>query len=124
MMNLHTPIIMIQICFLINQFYCFNVCIWPHPGGSIVTFMSPYTFIIHPSPNINFWAGAPQITSKEFVYCMPFDRAETGNKVWYKKKKLEPHSMDSQGHQHRRKKLSPKIALHSKVLCESKVMLP
>ena len=29
------------------------------------------------------------------------------------------HSMDSLGHQHRTKKLSPKIALHFKVLCES-----
>ena len=33
---------------------------------------------------------------------------------------LETHSMDSLGHQHRTKKLSPKIALHFKVLCESK----
>ena len=31
---------------------------------------------------------------------------------------LEPHSMDSLGHQHCTKKLSPKIALHYKVLCE------
>ena len=37
---------------------------------------------------------------------------------------LEPHSMDSLGHQHCAKKLSPKIALHFKVLCESKAMLP
>ena len=37
---------------------------------------------------------------------------------------LEPHSMDSLGHQHRTKKLSPKIALHFKVLCESKATLP
>ena len=35
---------------------------------------------------------------------------------------LEPHSTDSLGHQHR--KLSPKIAFHFKVLCESKAMLP
>ena len=33
-------------------------------------------------------------------------------------------SMDSLGHQHCAKKLSPKIALHFKVLCESKAMLP
>ena len=33
---------------------------------------------------------------------------------------LEPHSMDSLGHQHHAKKLSPKITLHFKVLCESK----
>ena len=32
--------------------------------------------------------------------------------------------MDSLGHQHRAKKLSPKIALHFKVLCESKTTLP
>ena len=37
---------------------------------------------------------------------------------------LEPHSMDFQGHQHCAKKLSPKIALHFKVLCESKATLP
>ena len=36
---------------------------------------------------------------------------------------LEPHSMDSLGHQHCAKKLSPKIALHFKVLCESKATL-
>ena len=36
---------------------------------------------------------------------------------------LESRSMDSLGHQHRTKKLSPKIALHFKVLCESKAML-
>ena len=42
----------------------------PIRRGSIITFMSPYTFIIHPSPNINFWAGAPQITSKIlFIVC-------------------------------------------------------
>ena len=33
---------------------------------------------------------------------------------------LEPHSMDFLGHQHCAKKLSPKIALHFKVLCKSK----
>ena len=32
--------------------------------------------------------------------------------------------MDSLGHQHRTKKLSPKIALHFKALCESKATLP
>ena len=37
---------------------------------------------------------------------------------------LEPHSMDSLGHQHHANKLSPKIALHFKVLCESKATLP
>ena len=37
---------------------------------------------------------------------------------------LEPHSMDSLGHQHCAKKLSPKIILHFKVLCESKATLP
>ena len=37
---------------------------------------------------------------------------------------LEPHSTDSLGHQHSTKKLSPKIALHFKVLCESKATLP
>ena len=37
---------------------------------------------------------------------------------------LEPHSMDSLGHQHYAKKLNPKIALHFKVLSESKTMLP
>ena len=37
---------------------------------------------------------------------------------------LEPHSMDSLGHQHRAKKLSPKIALHFKVLSKSKTTLP
>ena len=37
---------------------------------------------------------------------------------------LELCSTDSLGHQHRTKKLSPKIALHFKVLCESKAMLP
>ena len=37
---------------------------------------------------------------------------------------LEPSSMDSLGHQHHAKKLSPKIALHFKVLCESKATLP
>ena len=37
---------------------------------------------------------------------------------------LEPRCTDSLGHQHSAKKLSPKIALHFKVLCESKAMLP
>ena len=37
---------------------------------------------------------------------------------------LEPCSMDSLGHQHLTKKLSPKIVLHFKVLCQSKAMLP
>ena len=37
---------------------------------------------------------------------------------------LEPHSMDSLGHQHYTKKLSLNIALHFKVLCESKATLP
>ena len=37
---------------------------------------------------------------------------------------LEPRSTDSLGHQHCTKKLSPKIALHLKVLCESKAMIP
>ena len=37
---------------------------------------------------------------------------------------FEPHSMDSLGHQQHVKKLSPKIALHFKVLCESKATLP
>ena len=37
---------------------------------------------------------------------------------------LEHHSMDSLGHQRCTKKLSPKITLHSKVLCESKATLP
>ena len=37
---------------------------------------------------------------------------------------LEPHRMDSLGHHHHAKKLSPKIALHFKVLCESKATLP
>ena len=37
---------------------------------------------------------------------------------------LEPRSTDFLGHQHNAKKLSPKITLHFKVLCESKVMLP
>ena len=37
---------------------------------------------------------------------------------------LKPHSMDSLGHQHRTKKLSPKISLHFKVLYESKATLP
>ena len=37
---------------------------------------------------------------------------------------LEPHSMDSLDHQHSAKKLSPKIALHFKVLCKSKATLP
>ena len=37
---------------------------------------------------------------------------------------LEPRSMDSLGHHHHTKKLSPEIALHFKVLCESKAMLP
>ena len=38
---------------------------------------------------------------------------------------LEPRSTDSLGHQHRAKKLSPKIELHvNKVLCESKATLP
>ena len=37
---------------------------------------------------------------------------------------LEPCSMDSLGHQQHAKKLSPKIALHFKVLCESKATLP
>ena len=37
---------------------------------------------------------------------------------------LEPHSMDSLGHQPCTKKLSPQISLHFKVLCESKVTLP
>jgi len=32
--------------------------------------------------------------------------------------------MDSLGNQHHAKKLSPKIALHFKVLCESKATLP
>ena len=36
---------------------------------------------------------------------------------------LEPHSTDSLGNQHRAKKLSPKIALHFKVLCKSKATL-
>ena len=37
---------------------------------------------------------------------------------------LEPHSMDSLGHQHHAKKLRPKIALHFKVLCESEATIP
>ena len=37
---------------------------------------------------------------------------------------LEPHRMDSLGHQHHAKKLSPQIALHFKVVCESKATLP
>ena len=37
---------------------------------------------------------------------------------------LEPCSTDSLGHQHCAKKLSPKIALHFKVLCKSKATLP
>ena len=37
---------------------------------------------------------------------------------------LEPRSMDSLGNQQHTKKLSPKIALHFKVLRESKAMLP
>ena len=37
---------------------------------------------------------------------------------------LEPHSMDSLGHQHHTKVLSPKITLHFKVLCKSKATLP
>ena len=37
---------------------------------------------------------------------------------------LEPRYMDSLGHQHCTKKLSPKITLHFKVLCESKATLP
>ena len=37
---------------------------------------------------------------------------------------LEPCSMDSLVHQHSTKKLSPKIAHHFKVLCESKATLP
>ena len=37
---------------------------------------------------------------------------------------LEPRSIDSLGHQHHAKKLSPKIALPFKVLCESKATLP
>ena len=37
---------------------------------------------------------------------------------------LEPHSTDSLYRQHHTKKLSPKIALHFKMLCESKAMLP
>ena len=37
---------------------------------------------------------------------------------------IEPHSMDSLGHQQCTKKLSPKITLHFKVLCESKATLP
>ena len=36
----------------------------------------------------------------------------------------EPCSTDSLGHQHHTEKLSPKIALHFKVLCESKAMQP
>ena len=35
----------------------------------------------------------------------------------------EPCSTDSLGHQHHAIKLSPKIAIHFKVLCESKAML-
>ena len=37
---------------------------------------------------------------------------------------LEPCSTDSLGHQNSTIKLSPKIALYIKVLCESKAMLP
>ena len=37
---------------------------------------------------------------------------------------LEPGSTDSLGHQHCTKKLSPKIALHFKVLCKNKAALP
>ena len=36
---------------------------------------------------------------------------------------LEPCSADCLGHQHHANKLSPKIALHFKVLCESKATL-
>ena len=36
---------------------------------------------------------------------------------------LEHHSMDFLGHQHRTKKLSPKIAHHFNVLCKSKATL-
>ena len=44
--------------------------------------------------------------------------------MWISLSSLEPCSTDSQGHQHRAKKLSHKIALHFKLLCESKVTLP
>ena len=37
---------------------------------------------------------------------------------------LEPQSTDFLGHQHSAKKLSPKITLHFKVLCDSKATLP
>ena len=37
---------------------------------------------------------------------------------------LEPHSMDFLGHQNHAKKQSPKIALHFKVLFQSKATLP
>ncbi len=37
---------------------------------------------------------------------------------------LAPHSIDSMGQQHRTKKISPKITLHFKVLCESKATVP
>ncbi len=44
--------------------------------------------------------------------------------MWNSLSVLEPHNMDSLGHQHCAKKLSSKIALYFKVLCESKATLP
>ena len=46
------------------------------------------------------------------------------SEVWNSLSVLEPYSTDSLGHQHWAKKLSPKIALHFEVLCESKATLP
>ena len=70
-----------------------------------------YLFLNRVSPNPK---AIPQISMVALLY---FDKMP-------KCRVLEPCSTDSLGHQHYAKKLSPKIALHFKVLCESKTTLP
>ena len=47
-----------------------------------------------------------------------------GSEVQNSLSTLEPRSIDFLGQQYYAKKLSPKISLHFKVLCESKATLP
>ena len=78
--------------------------------GSWFTIFSPDTYIVH---------RKCYFTSTQCQSVSTFE-SEVRNSL----SALQPHSMDSLGHQHRAKKLSPKIALHFKVLCESKATLP
>ena len=74
------------------------------------------------------WQRAVEAYLKNMVALLYFDTMQSVSTFKSEVRKLlcmlEPHSMDSLGHQHCTKKLSPKIVLHFKVLCESKAALP